>query len=178
MKIVCSKCHISRSLKEKQKEYKIQPNLMRGEIDHDVINISNYKDYENSWEHYLIDDVVGLAFVVAKHGNHIQKITCVSSYKNSLTQVSLGGCCLGRYLKEDNEVLYTPRNKYVRHFIKRTVHDSGDSACNNNFESKSFQEVVNVERFYGEDLEHSVLIEKIFKHINTVKTYYKQKKRS
>ena len=134
---------------------------MKGEIDHDVINIIIYKDYENSWEHYLIDVVVGLAFVVAKHGNHIQKITCVSSYKNSLTQVSLGGCCLGRYLKKDNKVLYTPRNKDVRHFIKRTVHDSGDSACNKNFESKSFQEVVNVKRFYGKDLEHSVLFEKI-----------------
>ena len=56
---------------------------MKGEIDHDLINISNYKEYENLWNPYLKDDVVGLAYVVAKHGISIQKITGVS-YKNSL----------------------------------------------------------------------------------------------
>ena len=71
-------CHISGSLKEIKKEYKIQPNLMKGEIDHNVINISNFEDYENSWKSYIRNDVLGLAFVVAKHGNHIQNITDVS----------------------------------------------------------------------------------------------------
>ena len=61
MKFVCSKCHISGSLKSIQKEYNIQPVFMKGEIHLDVINISNYKDYENLWRPYLIDDVLGLA---------------------------------------------------------------------------------------------------------------------
>ena len=58
MKFVCSKCHISGSLKSIQKEYNIQPDLMKGEIDHDLINISNYRDYKNLWRPYLIDDVL------------------------------------------------------------------------------------------------------------------------
>ena len=89
---------------------------MRGEINHDLINVGNYKDYENLWRHYLIEDVLGLAYVLAKHGNSIQTITGVS-YKNSLTEASLGWSCLGRYLKEDNKILYTPKIKYVRDFI-------------------------------------------------------------
>ena len=44
MKFVCSKCHITGSLKEKQREHKIQPNLMKEEIDHNVFIISKYKD--------------------------------------------------------------------------------------------------------------------------------------
>ena len=36
MKFVCSKCHISGSLKRIQKEYNIQPDLMKGEINHDL----------------------------------------------------------------------------------------------------------------------------------------------
>ena len=41
MKFVCSKCHISGSLKSIQKKYNIQPDLMKGEINHDLINIGN-----------------------------------------------------------------------------------------------------------------------------------------
>ena len=78
MKFVCSKCHISVSLKSTQKGYNIQPDLMKGEINHDLINIGNYKEYENLWRPYLIDDVLGLANVIAKHGNSIQIITGVS----------------------------------------------------------------------------------------------------
>ena len=84
MKFVCSKCHTSGSLKEIRKEYKIQPTLRKGGIDHEIYNNRNYEDYENSWKPYLIADVLGLTYVVAWHGNHIQKSTCVR-YKNSLT---------------------------------------------------------------------------------------------
>ena len=110
MKIVCSKCHITGSLKSKQNEYNIQPDLMKGEINQDLINIALYKDYENLWRLYFIDDVLGLAYVLAKHGNSVQKITAVS-YKNSLTEAALEWSCLGRYLKEVNKILYTLKNK-------------------------------------------------------------------
>ena len=73
MKYVCSKCQISGSIKSIQKEYNIQPDLMEGEIYHDLINIGHYKNYENLWRPYLIDDLLGLAYVFAKHGNSIQK---------------------------------------------------------------------------------------------------------
>ena len=73
MKFVCSKVHISGSLKKIQKEYNIQPQIIKGEIDHNLITLSNYKEHENIWKPYLIDDISGLAAVVAKHGNKIQK---------------------------------------------------------------------------------------------------------
>ena len=76
-KIVCSKCHISGSLKEIQKEYNIQPQLLKRENAHNLITLSNYKDHENLWRHNLIDDVLGLAYVVSKQGNSIQKNKCL-----------------------------------------------------------------------------------------------------
>ena len=90
---------------------------MKGEINHDLINIGKYKDYENLRRRYVKDDVLGLAYVIAKHGNSIQKIAGVS-YKNSLTEASVGWACLGRYFKEDTKNLYTPKNKYIGDFIK------------------------------------------------------------
>ena len=63
---------------------------MKVEINHDLINIGNYKDYENLWRPYLIDDVLGLAYVIAKHGNSIQKITGVSYKKFNRSFSRLG----------------------------------------------------------------------------------------
>ena len=89
MIFVCSKCHLSGSLKSIQKEYNIQPDLMKDEIDHDLISIGNYKDYENLWRPYLIDDVLALAYAPTKHDNSIHKITRVS-YENSLPEAAVG----------------------------------------------------------------------------------------
>ena len=44
-KFLCSKCHIAASLKEIQKEYKTESNLMKRETDHDVNTLSNYRDH-------------------------------------------------------------------------------------------------------------------------------------
>ena len=71
MKFVCSKCHISGSLKSIQKEYNIQLDLKEGEINHDLNNIGKCKEYENLWRANLIDDVLGLAYVFAEHGNSV-----------------------------------------------------------------------------------------------------------
>ena len=61
-----------------------------------------------------------MAYVAAKHGNDIQKFTGVSE-KNSLTEAFLGWSGFGKHLKEDNKVLYTPKEKCVRDFFKKTV---------------------------------------------------------
>ena len=47
VKVVYSKCHISGSLKDIQKEYNIRPELLQGEIAHDLITLSNYRKDEN-----------------------------------------------------------------------------------------------------------------------------------
>ena len=88
MKFVCSKVHISGSLRKIQKDYGIQPQLLQTEMEHSDITLSNYIEKERFWKPYLINDVLGLGMLVAKHANKIQKITGVS-FKTSLTQSSL-----------------------------------------------------------------------------------------
>ena len=41
MKIDCSDCNISGSLGNVQKEYNSQPDLLKGEIDHNLVNFGN-----------------------------------------------------------------------------------------------------------------------------------------
>ena len=88
MKFVCSKVPTSGSLQEIQKKCNIQPQLITGEIDPNLITLSNYKEHQKLWKSYLIDDVLGLTAVVARRDNKIQKLTGVS-FKNSLTESSL-----------------------------------------------------------------------------------------
>ena len=113
---------------------------MKGEINHDLINAGIYKDNGILWRPYLIDHLLGLAYVLVEHGNTIQKITSVS-YVNSLTEAALGWSCLGRCLKEDNKILYTSKIKYNRDFIKKTIHGCRILARNEKFVSKSFKDV-------------------------------------
>ena len=90
-----------------------------------------------------------------------------------MTEAALDWSCLGRYLREDNRILYKPKNEYVRNFIKQTVHGDRVLACNKKFVPKSVTNVVNVlEKFYGKDFEISLLFDKCFKHINTIKNHF------
>ena len=57
-----------------QKESNTQPDLKKGEINHDLFIIDNQKISEKLWKPYLIDDVWRFANVVAKRGNSVQKI--------------------------------------------------------------------------------------------------------
>ena len=41
VKFVCSKCHISGSLKSIRKEYSTPPRIMTGEIEHDLVTLSS-----------------------------------------------------------------------------------------------------------------------------------------
>ena len=102
-------------------------------------------------ETYLIDDVLGLAAVVAKHGNKIQKITGVS-FKYSLTESSLAWFTLGKYMKQSGKTFYTPKNKYVRDFFHKTVHGGRVVALNRKFVSTSFKQLVNIlKKFFGKE---------------------------
>ena len=111
MKFVRSKVHISGSLNRMQKEYNLQLQQIKGEIDHNLITLSNYKEHEKLWKPYLVDYVLRLAAVVAKHGNKIQKLTGVS-FKNSLTESSLAWSCLEKYvicIRIRKNVLYSKK---------------------------------------------------------------------
>ena len=129
MKFVCSKVHISGSLRKTPKEYDIQPQLIKGEINHNLITSTNYKEHEKFCKPYLVDDILGLAAVVAKRGNKIQKLTGVS-FKNSLTESFLAWSCSGNIVKESRKTFYTPNNNYVLDFTHKTVHGGRVVALN------------------------------------------------
>ena len=119
--------------------------------------------------------MLGLAAVVAKHGNKIQEIAA-GSFKNSLTESSLAWSCLGKYVKESGESFHTPKNKYVRDFIRRNVHGDRVVALNRKYVSTSFNQIVIILRkYFGKEYEISTLFEKDFRKIDAIKKHYTKK---
>ena len=108
VKFTCSKSHIKGSLEKIGREYNLQPELLKGEIEHSIINKNNFAELRHIWEPYLISDVLCFAFIYARHSMEMQKMSGFG-IKDCLTEASLGWKCFGTYNK-DRE-FYTFNNK-------------------------------------------------------------------
>ena len=120
-KFACSKCHIKGSLEKSGKEYGLQPELLKGEIEHSLIEKSNFTDLRECWEPYLKLDVfvLCLAFIYARHSMEMQKMNGFG-IKDCLTEASLGWKCFGTYNK-DRE-FYTFNDDYIMYVILFAKH--------------------------------------------------------
>ena len=140
VKFTCSKSHIKRSLEKIGKEYGLQSEILKGEIEHSVIVKNNFVELRHFWESYLISDVLCLAFIYARHSMEKQKMSGFG-IKDCLTEASLGWKCFGTY-NEDRE-FYTFSDKNVRSFIRKYIKGGRVGAFNRYFESNQCEEILN-----------------------------------
>ena len=117
VKFRCSKSPIKESVEKNGKEYGLQPELLKGEIEHSVFNRNNFADSRHIWELYLKLGVLCLAFIYARHSIEMQKMSGFV-IKDCLTEASLGWKCFGTYNKDRK--FYTFNDKYLRYFILRS----------------------------------------------------------
>ena len=172
VKFTCTKSHIKGSLEKIGREYNLQPELLKGEMDHSIINKNNFAELRHIWEPYLISDVLCLAFIYARHSIEMQKMTGFG-IKDCLTEASLGWKCFGTYNK-DRE-FYTFNDKYVRDFIRKSIKGGRVGAFNRYFESKQCEEILNTikKHLKIKDNEISIIIDKYLKYINTKREEFK-----
>ena len=140
VKFTCSKSHIKGSLEKIGREYRLQPELLKGEIEHSVINKNNFAKLRHIWEPYLISNVLCLAFIYARQSMEMQKMSG-SVIKDCLTEASLGWKCFGTYNK-DRE-FYTFNDKCARDFIRKSIKGGRVAALNRYFESNQCEEILN-----------------------------------
>ena len=172
VKFTCTKSHIKGSLEKIGREYNLQPELLKGEIEHSVINKNNFTKLRHIWEPYLISDVLCLAYIYARHSMEMQKMSGFG-IKDCLTEASLGWKCFGTYNK-DRE-FYTFNDKYVRDFIRRSIKGGRVGAFNRYFESKQCEEILNTIKNHLKinDNEISNIIDKYLKYINNKREEFK-----
>ena len=172
IKFTCTKSHIKGSLEKIGREHNLQPELLKGEMDHSIFNKNNFVKLRHIWEPYLISDVLCLAFIYARHSMEMQKMSGFG-IKDCLTEASLGWKCFGTY-KKDRE-FYTFNNKYVRDFIRKSIKGGRCGAYIRCFESKQCEEILNTikKHLKIKDNEISIIIDKYLKYINTKREEFK-----
>ena len=84
----CGRMHINKSLKKIGESYKLQPSLLKREMEYDEINEDTWEDEENDWLPYVKDDVLSTAFCYARYTMGMENLTNFSM-KSSLTLPSL-----------------------------------------------------------------------------------------
>ena len=166
VKFTCSKSHMKGSLEKIGREYGLQPELLKGGIEHSIINKNNFAELRHIWEPYLISDVLCLAYIYARHSMEIQKMSGFG-IKDCLTEASLGWKCFGKYNK-DRE-LYIFNDKYVHDFIRKSIKGGRVAAFNRYFESNQCEKILNniKKHLKINDNEISNIIDKYLKYINT-----------
>ena len=139
----CGLLHIKDSLKNIGKSYKLQPCLLKQELEHDEIFGDNWEEKENEWLHYLKNDVLSTAFSYARYSKGMEELTGFGM-KNSLTLPSLAKKYFNSLRDESDEPIYTYNDEFMRHFVRQSIKGGRRSALNQYYKSNISQEVFNI----------------------------------
>ena len=134
---------IKDSLKNIGKSYKLQPCLLKQELEHDEIFEDNWEEKENECLPYLKNDVLSTAFSYARYSKGMEELTGFGM-KNSLTLQSLANNYFNSLSDESDEPIYTYNDEIMRHFVRQSIKGGRCSALNQYYRSNISQEVFNI----------------------------------
>ena len=138
----CGLLHFKDSLKNIGKSYKLQPCLLKQELEHDGIFEDNWEE-KNEWLPYLKNDVLSAAFSYARYSKGMEKLTGFGM-KNSLTLPSLANKLFNSLREENDEPIYTYNVEFMRHFVRQSIKGGRCSALNQYYKANFSQEVFNI----------------------------------
>ena len=104
--------HIEESLKKQE-----EPCLLKQELEHDENYEDKWEEKENEWLPYLKNDVLSTVFSYARCAKRMEELTGFGM-KNSLTLPSLANKFFNSLRVENNEVIYTYNDEFLRHFVR------------------------------------------------------------
>ena len=125
------------------KRYKLQPCLLKQELEHDEIFEDNWEETENEWLPSLKNDVLSTAFSYARYSKRMEELTGFGM-KNRLTLPSLANKFLNSLREENEEPIYTYNDEFMRHFVRQSIKGGRCSALNQYYKSNISQEVFNI----------------------------------
>ena len=165
----CGLLHIKDSLKNIGKSYKLQPCLLKQELEHDETFEDNWKEKENEWLPYLKNDVLSTTFSYARYSKGMEELTGFGM-KNSLTLPSLAKKYFNSLRDESDEPIYTYNDEYMRYFVRQSIKGGRCSALNQYYKSNISKEVFNIIskelNVNGNDEDVCEIINKYFEYTN------------
>ena len=139
----CGSLHIKDSSKNIGKSYKLQPCLLKQELEHDENFEDNWEEKENEWLPYLKNDVLSTAFSYARYSKRMEELTGFGM-KNSLTLSSLANKSFNSLRDESDEPIYTYNDEFLRHSVRQSIKGGRCSALNQYYKPNISKEVFNI----------------------------------
>ena len=150
------------------KSYKIQPCLLKQELEHDEVFEDNWEEKEIEWLPYLKNGVLSTAFSYARYSKGMEELTGFGM-KISLTLPALANKFFNSLRDENDEPIYTYNDEYMRHFVRQSIKGGRCSALTQYYKSAISQEVFNIIskklNVYGDDIVCEI-INKYFEYTN------------
>ena len=111
------------------KSYKLQPCLFKQRIEHDEIYEDNWEEKENDCLPYLKNDVSSTALGYARYSKSIEDLSGFW-LKNTLTFSSLANKTFNNLRFENDVLIYTYNDEYMRYFVRQSVKGGRCSSLN------------------------------------------------
>ena len=131
----CGMTHLNYSLKNLGKIFKLPKELLKIEMNHDDIDDDNYKDKKDIWLPYVKNDVLCTAYSYARYIKAMEEITGFSM-KDCLSLPGLGWKYFDSLRTEEDELIYTYNDKYMRWFVRQSIKGGRVCAFNQKYKSK------------------------------------------
>ena len=137
----CGMTHLNYSLKKLGKTFKLQKELLKTEMDHDEIDANNFRDKKDIWLPYVKNDVLCTAFSYARYIKAMEEITGFSM-KDCLSLPGLGWKYFNSLRIEEDEPIYTYKDKYMRWFVRQSIKGGRVCAFNQYYKSKHCDDIL------------------------------------
>ena len=121
--------HLEDSLKKVGKIYKLQPCLLKQELEHDEVNEDNWEEKEIDWLPYPKNDVLSTALSFAGYSKGMEELTGFGM-KKSLMLPSLANKNFCSLRDEKDEPNYTYNDEQTRYFVRKSIKGSRCAALN------------------------------------------------
>ena len=165
---VCSMNHMKSSLRKLGETYKLQPELLKQEMNHEEIYEDTWQSKRSEWEPYLRMDILSLAFIYARYSMNMSSITGFGM-KGCLSLPSLGWKHFMSSRTESDEKIYSYTDKYMRQAIKGGKTGAFNQSYESPISEKIFTTISNELNVNGNKYE---ITEAYYKYIKGIKNNF------
>ena len=135
--------YLNYSLETLGKTFELPKLLWKTEMNHDDIDGNNYKDKKDFWLPYVKMDVLSTSYCYARYSKAMQEITGCSMI-DCLSLPSLGFNYFNSLRTDQDELIYTYNDKYMRHFVSQAAYGGRVCAFNQYSKSKICDDILNI----------------------------------
>ena len=136
----CGLTHLNYPLKNLGKNFKLQKELLKTEMDHNEVYSDTWKDKKDEWLDYVKNDVLCTAFSYARYSKAMEEKTGFGM-KYCLSLPGLGWKDFNSLRTEKDEPLYTYNDKYMRWFVRQSIKGGRVCAFNQHYKSDHYNDI-------------------------------------